>query len=206
MMGIPEKVVLFNGKDLSNWTSRSGGEAPAWEIENGVLTVTPRTGDIVSKEEFGDAFIHLEFRVPDMPDKTGQHKGNSGVFIHGRYEIQVLDSYGLEPGKADCASIYDRYAVLFNNCRKPLEWQTYDIVFRAPRFDENGNVTEKPRLTLLFNGLPVHNNLILESLTGAPLTEEMVAVGPLLLQDHNNTVSFRNIWMCRLPERGLDRY
>ncbi len=123
--------------------------------------------------------------------------------VYGAWDV-VQETNSVRLGDAPYLADFD--AVLFNNCRKPLEWQTYDIVFRAPRFDENGNVTEKPRLTLLFNGLPVHNNLILESLTGAPLSEEMVAVGPLLLQDHNNKVSFRNIWMCRLPERGLDRY
>lgn len=204
-MSKPEKIFLFNEKDFSNWTTRDGSES-GWTIDKGFMTVKPGTGDIMTKEVFGDAFIHLEFRCPDMPDKHGQDKGNSGVFIHGRYEVQVLDSYGVDSGRGDCSAIYDKYAPLFNNCRPAMEWQSYDIIFRAPRFAEDGSVSEKPRLTLLFNGLPVHNNLTLESVTGAPLTEEMVAEGPLLLQDHGNTVSYRNVWMCRLPQTCADHY
>ncbi|MBQ4046972.1 MAG: DUF1080 domain-containing protein [Clostridia bacterium] len=206
-MAAPERIDLFNGKDLSNWTKRDGSPAGNWIVEDGVYTVVDREGDIVSKETFGDAMIHVEFRVPDMPDKEGQDKGNSGVFVHGRYEVQVLDSYDREvPGYGDCSSLYDRHAALFNNCKKAMEWQTYDIIFRAPRFDADGKLTEFPRITVMHNGLPVHNNLVMERMTGAPLTEEMVAEGPLLLQDHGNAVSFRNVWICKLPPKGADKY
>lgn len=198
----PEKITLFNGKDLAGWTGRDGSE-PRWDVADGITTVKPGTGDIMTRRTFGDAFIHLEFRTPDMPNEHGQGKGNSGVFIHGRYEIQVLDSWGVDSGRGDCSAIYDKHAPLFNNCLPAMEWQSYDIVFRAPRFGTDGKVTELPRLTLLHNGLPVHNNLVLESITGAALGE-MSAEGPLLLQDHGNTVSYRNVWMVRLPPSGRD--
>ena len=174
-------------------------------MEDGITTVTAKTGDIMTKEVFGDCFLHVEFRIPDMPEAEGQAKGNSGVYIHGRYEVQVLDSYGLEPGKGDCSAVYDCHAPLFNACKPAMEWQTYDIIFRTARFDDDGNVTEKPRLTLLHNGMPVHNNIVLENVTGGALGE-MCKEGPLLLQDHGNAVSYRNIYVYRLPEKGLDRY
>lgn len=206
-MAAPEKIYLFNGKDLSGWTKRDGSPAGKWIVEDGIYTVVDHESDIVSTETFGDAFIHVEFRIPDMPEFEGQNKGNSGVFVHGRYEVQVLDTYETEiPGRGDCAAIYDKHAPLFNNCKKANEWQTYDIIFRAPRFDENGAVSEYPRMTLLHNGLPVHNNLVMPRLTGAPLTDEMVAEGPLVLQDHNCPVSFRNVWICKLPSEGADKY
>lgn len=205
-MSAPKKIRLFNGSDLSEWTARDGSSPVGWSVQDGILTVVPGAGDIMTRTVFGDAFIHLELRIPDMPEAHGQNKGNSGVFLQGRYEIQVLDSSGRDSGRGDCAAIYDKYAPLFNQCLPAGAWQTYEIVFRAPRFAEDGSVTEKPRLTLLHNGLPVHNNLILESLTGAPLTDEMTPVGPLLLQDHGCPVSYRNIWMCHLPAVGADHY
>ena len=125
-------VILFDGKDLSNWVGRDGGE-PKWKVEGDAMIVEPRTGDISSKETFMDHFLHLEFMCPDMPEASGQAKGNSGVFFQGRYEIQVLDSYGIEvPGKGDCGAIYNQFAPLVNACKPPLEWQTYDVIFRAP--------------------------------------------------------------------------
>ena len=203
-MSAPEKVILFNGENLDNWTTRDGNAA-GWAVEDGITTVTAKTGDIMTKEVFGDCLLHVEFRIPDMPEAEGQAKGNSGVYIHGRYEVQVLDSYGLEPGKGDCRTVYDCHAPLFNACKPAMEWQTYDIIFRTARFDDDGNVTEKPRLTLLHNGMPVHNNIVLENVTGGALGE-MCKEGPLLLQDHGNAVSYRNIYVYRLPEKGLDRY
>lgn len=203
-MSVPEKVILFNGKDLDNWTTRDGNAA-GWSVEDGITTVTAKTGDIMTKEVFGDCLLHVEFRIPDMPEAQGQAKGNSGVYIHGRYEIQVLDSYGLEPGKGDCSAVYDCHAPLFNACKPAAQWQSYDIIFRTARFDDDGNLTEKPRLTLLHNGMPVHNNIVLENVTGGAMGD-ICKEGPLLLQDHGNAVSYRNIYVYRLPEKGLDRY
>lgn len=199
-----KKVVMFNGENMDGWVQRDGSKTQ-WSVSSGVMTVGK--GDIVSKEEFSDAFIHLEFKIPDMPNAHGQAKGNSGVFVHGRYEIQVLDSYGINiPGKGDCAAIYDKYAPLVNACLPAETWQTYDIIFRAPRFNVEENVTEKARLTLIYNGIPVHNNIELTELTSCSLDERFVSVGPLLLQDHGDCVCYRNVWLMHLPHKGSDEY
>ena len=199
-------VVLFNGSDLSNWTSRDGGE-PGWAVEEGVMAVVPRTGDIMTTERFTDHLLHLEFMTPDMPEATGQAKGNSGVFLQGRYEIQVLDSYGIEvPGMGDCGAIYNQFAPLVNACKPPLEWQSYDVIFRAPRLDDDGEIVENTRVTVLQNGLVILNNVILSGTTGANIGGGVGEPGPLLLQDHGNLVKFRNIWAVPLPLKGSDKY
>ena len=199
-------VVLFNGSDLSNWTSRDGGE-PGWAVEEGVMAVVPRTGDIMTTERFTDHFLHLEFMTPDMPEATGQAKGNSGVFLQGRYEIQVLDSYGIEvPGMGDCGAIYNQFAPLVNACKPPLEWQSYDVIFRAPRLNDDGEIVEPTRVTVLQNGLVILNNVILSGTTGANIGGGVGEPGPLLLQDHGNLVKFRNIWAVPLPLKGSDKY
>ena len=151
-------VILFDGTDLSNWTSLDGSE-PSWQVEGDAMLVVPRSGDVISKETFTDHFVHVEFRCPDMPEATGQAKGNSGVFLQGRYEVQVLDSYGIEvPGMGDCGAIYNQFAPLVNACKPPLEWQTYDVIFRAPRFNDAGENVEGPRITVIQNGLVIINN------------------------------------------------
>lgn len=199
-------VVLFNGSDLSNWTSRDGG-APGWTVEDGVMAVVPRTGDIMTTERFTDHFLHLEFMTPDMPEATGQAKGNSGVFLQGRYEIQVLDSYGIAlPGMGDCGAIYNQFAPLVNACKPPLEWQSYDVIFRAPRLNDDGEIVENTRVTVLQNGLVILNNVILSGTTGANIGGGVGDPGPLLLQDHGNLVKFRNIWAVPLPLEGSDKY
>lgn len=192
-----EKVYLFDGTDLSGWKSRWSGNTPDWKVEDGIATVGHE--DIVSDYQFSDAHIHVEFRIPDMPDCTGQAKGNSGVYVHGCYEIQVLDSYGIEnPHNDDCSGIYSIQAPLCNACLPAEEWQTYDIIFRAPRFNQYGEIAEDGRITLLQNGIVVHNNFILPSVTPGGITENRrVAKGPLMLQDHGNAVSFRN--ECVMP-------
>ena len=199
-------VVLFNGSDLNNWTSRDGG-APGWTVEDGVMAVVPRTGDIMTTEQFTDHFLHLEFMTPDMPEATGQAKGNSGVFLQGRYEIQVLDSYGIAvPGMGDCGAIYNQFAPLVNACKPPLEWQSYDVIFRAPRLNDDGEIVENTRVTVLQNGLVILNNVILSGTTGANIGGGVGDPGPLLLQDHGNLVKFRNIWAIPLPLEGSDKY
>ncbi len=202
-----EKVYLFDGTDLSGWKSRWSGNTPDWKVEDGIATVGHE--DIVSDYQFSDAHIHVEFRIPDMPDCTGQAKGNSGVYVHGCYEIQVLDSYGIEnPRNDDCSGIYSIQAPLCNACLPAEEWQTYDIIFRAPRFNQYGEIAEDGRITLLQNGIVVHNNFILPSVTPGGITENRrVAKGPLMLQDHGNAVSFRNVWVmplcdCTRTEHG----
>ena len=193
-----EKIYLFNGKDLTGWKSIHGGEAK-WTVEDGVMTVVPHAGNIYTEAVFGDAMIHLEWMEPDMPEATGQNKGNSGVFLQGVYEVQVLDSYGIEHPKADdCGGIYSQFPPLCNACKPALRWQSYDILFRAPRFDEDGRVTEPACVTILQNGLPIHNNRVLPRICAGGLGETEVTEGPLMLQDHGNEVKFRNIWMIRL--------
>ena len=199
-------VILFNGKDLNNWTTRDGGEAK-WDVEDGVMTVVPRTGDIMTKEKFTDHYLHVEFMCPDMPEATGQAKGNSGVFLQGRYEVQVLDSYGIDaPGKGDCGAIYNQFAPLVNACKPALEWQTYDIIFRAPRLNDNSELVDSVRVTVIQNGLVILNNVILPGTTGANIDSAVGEPGPLLLQDHGNHLKFRNVWAVPLPLEGSDQY
>ena len=199
-------VVLFDGKNLSNWTKLDGG-APAWEVADGAMTVTAGGGDIVSREQFNDFLLHLEFMTPDMPDATGQAKGNSGVFLQGRYEIQVLDSYGIDvPGMGDCGAIYNQFASLVNACKPPLEWQTYDAIFRAARVGESGEIEENARVTVLQNGIVIQNNVQMLGATGGATDEDAAEPGSLRLQDHGNPVKYRNIWILPVPLKGSDVY
>ncbi len=191
-----EKVILFDGSNFDKWKGR-GGEAVTWDTDGEAMTVV--RGDIISDEEYSDAFIHVEFKIPDMPDETGQGKGNSGVYIHGCYEIQVLDSYERKkPDNSDCGAIYNMHAPVMNACKPAEQWQSYDIIIRAPKFNDDGEITEYAGLTLLQNGLPVHNNVILKRVTPGGISDKVLKQGPLLLQDHGNRVSFRNIWLIRL--------
>lgn len=202
----PNAVILFNGKDLSNWHTRDGGSA-GWEVTDGVMTVVRGTGDIVTEEKFTDFMLHLEWMEPDMPEAKGQAKGNSGVYLQGRYEIQVLDSYGIEiPGKGDCGAIYDQHAPLVNASKPALEWQTYDIVFRAARLDDSGQVVDQARVTAAQNGMVIHNNVETLGPTGGAMDNRVGEPGPLLLQDHGNPVKYRNIWVVNLPLKGSDKY
>ena len=142
-----------------------------------------------------------------MPEATGQAKGNSGVYLQGRYEIQVLDSYGWDvPGLGDCGAVYNQYAPLVNACTPAMEWQSYDIIFRAVRCDSSGNVVENARVTVIHNGVVIHNNAELQSPTGGAVGADESQPGPLLLQDHGNPVSYRNVWLVHLPEKGSDQY
>ena len=196
--------IVFNNKDLSNWTHRDGAPA-TWLVADGVLTVA--SGDIMTKELFTDFRLHLEFMIHEMPEATGQAKGNSGVFLHGRYEVQVLDSYGIEvPGKGDCGAIYDQFAPLVNACKPPLEWLTYDVFFRAPRCNGDNQVVDPVRLTILQNGIVIHNNIQLPGVTGGATDQNVWDPGPMLLQDHGDLLKYRNIWIEPLLLEGSDKY
>lgn len=199
-------ILLFNGNDLDNWQTREDAAAE-WSVESGIMTVVPGAGDILTRERLTDFQLHLEFCLPEMPEAKGQARANSGVFLQGRYEIQVLDSFGLDiPGKGDCGGIYDQFAPLVNANRPPLDWQTYDVVFRAARLDSNGNVTRHARISVIQNGLVVQNNVEVLGPTGAAVDHDLGEPGPLLLQDHGNLISFRNIWAIALPLTGSDTY
>lgn len=197
-------VVLFDGTSLDGW-KHGNGDPARWPVADGAMTV--QSGSIVSDAMFGDAYIHIEFCVPDMPQASGQSKGNSGVILHGRYEVQVLDSYGKPtPGTGDCAAVYGQHAALLNACRPPLEWQTFDIVFRTARYSDDGELTELPRLTLLQNGIVVQNNVTIQGSTRRRPEPAPGNQGPLLLQDHGCPVRYRNIWLVKLPEKGSETY
>jgi hypothetical protein len=202
----PGATVLFNGVDLRGWSARGGGPA-GWRVEDGSMVVVPGTGDIVSDELFEDALVHVEFVCPDMPDAAGQAKANSGVYIQGRYEIQVLDSHGVGvPGRGDCGAIYNQLAPLLNACRPALAWQSYDVVFREARIDGEGRAIAQARMTVFQNGAVIHNNVEVEGPTGRPIDHDIGRPGPLLLQDHRDLVRYRNVWIVRLPPRGSNRY
>lgn len=190
-------VVLFDGKDLSKWVSRDGRTPPRWEITaDAAMQVKPGTGDIMTRDEFGSFHLHIEFNIPHMPEARGQGRGNSGVYLHGLYEIQLLDSYQSETyGKGGCAAIYGIKDPDKNAARPPGQWQSYDIVFIAPKFDASGNMVSKPRVTVRWNGVLVHDNVEIPSPTVGALSNTMRATGPILLQDHGNLMKFRNIWL-----------
>lgn len=173
------------------WTDRNG-DPITWTARDGCLTVN--RGDILTKDCYRDAHIHLEFRVPYMPNCQGQAKGNSGVYLHGCYELQILDSIHVEsPADDDCGAFYHMYAPRVNACNRAMVWQSYDIYFRAPRF-ENGTLRDYARATVFQNGVCIHNNVELHPTPGA-LFAEPPEKGPLLLQEHGDPVSFRNIWI-----------
>ncbi|HEY3333056.1 MAG TPA: DUF1080 domain-containing protein [Capsulimonadaceae bacterium] len=198
-------ATLFDGTSLDAWTNMDGAPA-GWTIDDGAMKVTPGNGDVKTERLFGDHYLHLEFRLSSMPDKTGQAKSNSGVFIQGRYEIQVLDSSGwATPGFADCGAIYDQLAPLTNACKPGMEWQTYDVIFRAPRC-EGKVVREQARLTVIHNGIIIHNNVQVAGTTGAPSDLNVQLPGHLRLQDHGDTVWYRNIWAIDLPKEGANTY
>lgn len=194
-----DAIVLFDGKDFSQWESTKGGEVK-WGIENGAMTVKKSTGNIQTKQSFGDCQLHIEWRSPEKAEGEGQGRGNSGIFFQRQYELQVLDSYNNKTyfdGQA--GSIYTQSPPLVNACRKPGEWQTYDVVFMAPRFNADGNVEIPARITVFQNGILVQNNFVIKGTTYSRTkgyTPHYKA--PLELQDHSNPVSYRNIWIREL--------
>lgn len=199
-------VVLFDGTNLHQWIRRDGGGPAEWPIENGSMIT--RGGNIMTRQTFTDFHLHVEFLCPNTgPEVKGQGRSNSGVFLQGRYEIQVLDSFGIEnPGKGDCGALYNHAAPLVNACNPPDTWQHYDVVFRAPRFDNQNSKTENARATVTHNGRVVQNNQELLKQTGGSVDENYGAPGPILLQDHGNAVRFRNLWIVPLPPTGADHY
>lgn len=200
-----DAVTLFDGTDLSGWTTQKG-EPAGWKVENGYMEVVPGTGDIQTRAQFGDCHLHLEFAAPSVVKGASQGRGNSGVFLMGLYEIQVLDCYD-NPTYADgtTGAIYGQYPPLVNACRPPGEWQTYDIIWEAPRFDGD-TLTRPAYVTVLFNGVVLHHHQELQGPTQHRQVAEykpQAAEGPLKLQDHGDLVRFRNIWYR--PLTGYDQ-
>jgi hypothetical protein len=195
-----DAIVLFDGTDLSQWQSRHGGKKAAWEVQDGVATVNA-TGDIATKQPFGDCQLHIEWATPSVVKGDGQGRGNSGVIIQGRYELQVLDSYGNKTYfNGQAGAVYSQYAPLVNVSRKPGEWQYYDVIFHAPRFDENGKLLKAATITVLQNGVLVQDHVEIKGPTGQSPTkyEAHPLKQPLVLQDHGNPVRYRNIWIREL--------
>lgn len=186
-----DAVVLFDGKSLAEWTLLDGKPAD-WRLENDYMEV--RGGSIRTKREFTDCQLHVEFWLPSMPNATGQGKANSGVYLQGRYEVQVLDSYGLKSGGGDCGAIYGVSAPLVNACRPPEQWQTYDIFFHAPRFEGDKQIS-KARMSVLQNGIWIQDDVEIPGETTASAGGDTWKPGPIMLQDHGNPVRYRNVWM-----------
>jgi len=192
-----DAIVLFDGKDLSQWQSTKG----SWKVASGYFEVTPGAGDIATKQKFGDIQLHVEWAAPIEVRGTSQNRGNSGIFLQGRYEIQVLDSYQ-NPTYADgqAGALYGQWPPLANATRKPGEWQSYDIVFEAPKF-ESGKLAKPAYATVFLNGVLLHNHKELMGPTVhralAKYTDQP-AEDSLVLQDHQQPVRYRNIWIRRL--------
>ena len=198
-----DAIVLFDGTDFSAWESaRDGGEV-RWSLDEDAMTVTPRTGNIVTIDSFGSIQLYLEWRAPEVIDGDGQGRGNSGVFLQRRYEVQVLDAYNNETYVNGMAgSIYKQYVPLVNPAVAPGEWQTYNIIFEAPEFDENDELLKPAYITVIWNGVLVQNRVEVQGPTeyiGLPSYSAHGEDG-IMLQDHGDLVSFRNIWIRKLDE------
>jgi hypothetical protein len=196
-------VVLFDGTTLDGWQQRDAKlrTGPVgWKVSDGVVEVTPGTGDIITKRSFSDFQMHVEFRTPFMPEAQGQARGNSGVYLQGRYEVQVLDSYGLKGEDNECGGIYKVAAPSVNMCAPPGQWQTYDITFHAPRFDAAGTKTKDALLSVRHNGVVIHKDLVVPGPTGGAVEDDVKLPNGILLQDHGNLVQYRNIWLVELKD------
>ncbi len=195
-----DAIILFDGTSTEHFVSYDG-KPIQWKIKDGVLVPEKGLGDILTVQKFGDIQLHLEWRTPEIIDGEGQGRGNSGVFFQNRYEVQILDSYENKTyPNGQAAAVYKQHIPLVNACRPPGVWQTYDIIFRAPRFNKDGIKVASGTLTVLQNGVLVQNNVEIKGTSeyiGLPRNEAH-GPAPLKLQEHSNTTSFRNIWIREL--------
>jgi hypothetical protein len=190
-------VVLFDGSSLEQWQTRDAKPA-TWKLLPGGVMEVAKGGDVVSKEKFGDHVLHLEFRLPYMPHDFGQGRGNSGVYLQTRYEVQVLDSYGLEGLDNECGGFYQICRPLVNMCAPPLQWQSYDITFYAAKLGADGKKTANARVTVVHNGVVIHDDFELPHVTPGGMNNTEGEPAGLMLQDHGNPVQYRTIWVKRL--------
>ena len=196
-----DAIDLLTG--LDGWESVKTAGTAAWQLEGGELVVVPGTGDIRTRAAFGDAQLHIEWMIPAEPaDKTGQDRGNSGIYFQERYEVQVLDSFtNVTYSNGQAGAIYKQFIPLVNASRPAMQWQRYDIVFTAPRFGSDGKLRSPARMTVFHNGVLIQNNVELKGPTvyrGPPSYGLAHGDAPLLLQDHGHRVRFRNMWIRRL--------
>ena len=213
-----DAIVLFDGSDQDEFVYKGSDRPADWILEDGVLTVPSgkkhkdRRGDISTKRKFGDIQLHIEWRTPPRPadkEKTvtgGENLGNSGIKFHEAYELQILDSYGMTNPKRPsgmAGAVYKQHVPLVNACRAPGEWQTYDIVFRAPYFAEDGSIEKHGTLTVFHNGVLVQDNATVWCRTNSQAADPTDYENPFFLQDHSNPVSYRNIWVRKLERRKL---
>jgi hypothetical protein len=204
-IGRPEKAtILFDGTGFSHWAHQDGKDIQ-WEIVGDAMKIVPKTGSIMTKKDYGDFKLHVEFKVPEMPaDVKGQGRGNSGVYLQRRYEVQILDSYGLPAANNGCGSLYRVKAPDKNACKKPGEWQSFDIVFHAACFKGQGKNAKKDEnacITVWHNSVLIHDNVEIPDKTGSGRPEGPEP-GPILLQNHGNEVMFRNIWIVPIDENN----
>jgi hypothetical protein len=196
-----DAIILFDGTDMDQW-EKLDGKPVGWKLADGAMTVVKETGSIQTKQSFGDIQLHLEWRAPAEVVGEGQGRGNSGVYIQNRYEVQILDCYeNTTYVNGQTAAVYKQHVPLVNACRPPGEWQTYDIIFMAPRFNGDGSLFAPATVTVLHNGVLVQNHVTIQGNTeniGLPAYTAHPLKQPLMLQDHGNPVSFRNIWLREL--------
>ncbi|NNC87669.1 MAG: DUF1080 domain-containing protein [Akkermansiaceae bacterium] len=197
-----DAIVLFDGKNLDEWTRKGGGD-PGWKLVDGTMEVVPKSGDLLTKREFGDVQLHLEWHPHDPPESNSQHRSNSGVFFFDRYEVQILDCYENKTyGDGMAGAIYGQYPPLVNAANPPSKWQTYDIVFIAPRFKDDGSLESPAKVTVFLNGILVQHATELLGNTPHKRVGSYKAhgpKGPIRLQDHRDQpIRFRNIWIREL--------
>jgi hypothetical protein len=197
-----DAVILFDRGNLNKFSSVKENTSVPWKVSGAIFRVVPNTGNIQTKQSFGDIQLHIEFKIPRTANKKeGQKSGNSGIYIMGKYEVQVLNSYEKETyPDGQAGAVYEQYPPLVNASLKPGKWQVYDIIFKAPEFNDNDSLIKPPCLTVFQNGVLIQNNVEVLGPTTSYNKElpEKAEKGPLLLQEHNNEVSYRNIWVREL--------
>jgi len=196
-----DSVILFDGNNLNQWEHNDSSK-PKWIIENNSMIVNPGTGNLYTKKAFTDIQFHIEWKTPIQISGDGQNRGNSGIFFQNRYELQILDSFNnVTYSNGQAASIYKQHIPLVNASKMPGEWQSYDVIFIAPKFDSEGNLTKRAEMTVFHNGILVQNKSIILGSTvykGLPEYKSHPAKEPIMIQDHSNKIAFRNIWLREL--------